>query len=68
MGAVLLYSVLNNMLIVINRAALLGEKSPEMKIHSNRRIVALHTICVSGRLAERRGAVRYLIFVLGALS
>ena len=54
LGAALLHCVYNNVLIVIHRAALLGEKSHEMKTHSNRRIAASDTICLNAARALAR--------------
>lgn len=54
LGAGLLHCVYNNVLIVIHRAALLGEKSHEMKTHSNRRISASDTICLNAARALAR--------------
>jgi hypothetical protein len=54
LGAALLHCVYNNVLIVIHRAALLGEKSHEMKMHSNRRIATSDTICLNAARALAR--------------
>jgi hypothetical protein len=53
-GAALLHGIYNNVLIVIHRAALIGERSHEMKMHSNRRIAASDTICLNAARALAR--------------